>query len=73
MSDTFYSVAAVGQTMEMTTHNIVVAATTQTSSIELRITDGALNIAQARQFCERLANIFETRDQQVIPTGTILT
>ncbi|OYV83252.1 MAG: hypothetical protein B7Z73_16275, partial [Planctomycetia bacterium 21-64-5] len=35
--------------------------------IELRITDGAASARDVYQFCEYLADLFSTRDKQVIP------
>ena len=60
--DHFYSVAAIGQSAVYDRSNIVVATSTQTSSLELRITDGAVTKQMVYNFCEYLAGLVASSD-----------
>lgn len=74
MSDTFYSFATAGTPLQRQRSDITVGASTAAAApIEVRVTDGALTSRQVYAALEYLADLFATRDGQVIPTGTLLT
>lgn len=73
MADHFYSIPAGGEAISRTPGNIVVATAAQSGNpIELRVTDGAMTGQQVYQFVEWLADLFATRNVQVIVPGTVL-
>jgi hypothetical protein len=72
LSDTFYS-SPPGEGPIYQTNTITVgAATAGGSALELRVTDDAVTAEQAYQFLEKLADYFATRNQAVIPAGTLI-
>lgn len=55
-----------------TAYTAFLADTVAGAPVELRVTDQAMTSREVYQFCEYLADLFATRDAQVIPTGTLL-
>lgn len=72
MADHFYSIAAVGQAFERKIANIVVNTSTQTSAVELRVTDGGISKAQVYAFLEFLADELESSGDSIFVAGTLL-
>jgi fructose-1-phosphate kinase PfkB-like protein len=71
MADHYYSFAAESQVGTRTRSNVVVNTSTQTSNIELRVTDGQVTAKDVYRALERLADLFATRDAQVIAAGSL--
>lgn len=72
MADHFYSVANAAATKQRKRADITVGTSaTGGNPIELRVTDGALSAENVYQFCEYLADLFATRDFQVVAAGTV--
>jgi hypothetical protein len=74
MADHYYAVAAPAQAMRRQKGDILVgtSGTAGTNPIELRVQDGAVMTArQVYDFCEYMADLFATKDPQVIVPGTV--
>jgi len=63
MADNYYS-KALGDLSNRDVSKITVATSSQTSSIELRITAGTITRRQAYLFCELMADIFSSGSNQ---------
>lgn len=72
MADIYYS-KALGDLSNHDPSKITVATSTQTSSIELRVTKGTITRRQAYLFCELMADIFASGTNQAdgspVPVG----
>ena len=74
MADHYYAVAAPSQASRRVKHDVLVgtSSTAGTNPIELRVQDGAVMTArQAHAFCRYMADLFATKDPQVVVPGTV--
>lgn len=72
MADHFYSIATEGAAFPRDPSKITVGtSSTTTNVIELRVTDAAVSAQEVYAFTEWLADLFATRNSQVIVAGTL--
>lgn len=74
MANTFYSLAAPAQTLGNTRSDWTVGSSSVGGTVmfEVNIENGTLSARQVVAALKKLARLFETRDAQVIPGGTVL-
>lgn len=71
MSDHYFSIKPGEATQRKTASVTVDTSTTAGSSIELRVTDGAVTAKQVYDALEWLADLFASRNTAVIPTDML--
>ena len=72
MADHFYSFATESLVGSRTRSNVTVGtSSTSGNPIEVRVTDAALTAKDVYRALEQLADLFATRDAQVIAAGSL--